>query len=273
MKTSGKIKPPILEVENLRIERGGTLILDGISWRIDPGQHWVILGPNGSGKTSLLSALTGYLMPTEGGITVLGQRYGESDWRELRRAIGIVSSAVIQMIQEGEPALDAVVGGKYAMINFWGSPGAADRREALRMLRRVECAHLAERPWSVLSQGERQRVAIARSLMAGPRILILDEPCSGLDPVAREHFLQFLQRLGNSRGAPSLVFVTHHAEEIMPVITHAVVLKKGRVLAAGEKRSVLKARTLSEAFGTPVRLSVSAGRPRLTVRASGKAIA
>ena len=265
---------PVLEVESLRIERGDTVILDEVSWRIDPGQHWVILGPNGSGKTSLLSALTGYLMPTDGTITVLGQRYGESDWRELRRAIGIVSSALLQMIQDGEIALDAVVGGKYAMINYWGKPGAADRREAMRMLRRVECGHLAQRPWLVLSQGERQRVVIARALMAGPRILILDEPCSGLDPVAREHFLHFLQRLGSRRDAPSLVMVTHHAEEIMPVISHAAVLKKGRVLAAGPKQHVLKSKILSEAFGTPVQLSVSAaGRHRLAVHASGRAIA
>jgi len=264
---------PVLEVNALRVERGATVILRDISWRIEQGQHWVILGPNGSGKTSLLSALTGYLMPTAGNITVLGQRYGETDWRELRQAIGIVSTALLQMIRDEEIALDAVVGGKYAMINFWGTSTPADRKEALRMLRRVECESLAQRPWRVLSQGERQRVLIARALMAGPRLLILDEPCSGLDPVAREHFLQFLQRLGSLKKAPSLVLVTHHAEEIMPVITHAVILKKGGVLAAGPKRKVLRSILLSEAFGTAIQLSSQAGRYRLSVHAAGNSVA
>lgn len=264
---------PVLEIEKLRIERGSTVILDEVSWRIDPGEHWVIVGPNGSGKTSLLRALTGYLMPTAGAITVFGKRYGESDWRELRRAIGLVSTALLQMIHDEEIALDAVVGGKYATINFWGSPTSAERVKAEQLLRSVECEHLAQRPWQVLSQGERQRVLIARALMAGPRLLILDEPCSGLDPVAREHFLQFLERLGRRKDAPALVLVTHHAEEIMPVFSHALVLKAGGVLASGKKEHSLKSAILTAAFDATMRLSVRAGRYRLSVQAGGRAMA
>lgn len=256
---------PVLSVSGLGIRRGKTVILRNVSWRIKRGQHWVILGANGSGKTSLLSALTGYLMPTEGEIELLGQRYGESDWRELRKSIGIVSSSVRQMMAEEEPALESVVSGKYAMIDFWGRPKQSDRAEAKRILRQIECFHLAERPWSVLSQGERQRVLIGRALMASPRLLILDEPCAGLDPAAREHFLAFVERLGRKRGAPALILVTHHVEEIMPVFSHVLILKAGEVVAAGTKAGCLTGKVLSDAFGADARLEESKSRYRLHV--------
>ena len=211
----------------LRIERDGTVILRDVNWRVQRGEHWVILGANGSGKTSLLSALTGYLMPTSGEISVLGETYGESDWRELRKQIGLVSSSVRQMMADDEPALETVASGKYAMIGFWGRLSRTDKAKAQQLLRQVECEYLAARPWGVLSQGERQRVLIGRALMARPRILILDEPCAGLDPAAREHFLQFIQRLGAQKNSPTLVLVTHHVEEMMPVFSHVLILKNG----------------------------------------------
>jgi iron complex transport system ATP-binding protein len=255
----------ILSVDGLHIERSGTVILDSISWRVHPGQHWVILGANGSGKTSLLSALTGYLMPTDGSISLLGETYGESDWRELRKKIGIVSSSVRQMMADEEPALESVASGKYAMIDFWGRLSRSDKAQARKLLQQVECEYLADRPWQVLSQGERQRVLIGRALMAKPRVLILDEPCAGLDPAAREHFLQFIQRLGHDKNAPTLILVTHHVEEIMPVFSDVLVLKSGKVLAAGKKSVTLTTKTLSQTFGANVRLQLKAGRYAMTV--------
>jgi iron complex transport system ATP-binding protein len=255
----------ILALRHIRIERGGTVILHDLSWRVACGEHWVVLGANGSGKTSLLRALTGYFMPTAGDIELLGQRYGESDWRELRRRVGIVSSAVRQMMADHEPALATIVSGKHAVIDLWQSPTRAEQRAARRILDQVEGAHLAERPWGVLSQGERQRVLIGRALMAKPKLLILDEPCAGLDPAAREHFLQFTERLGRRPDAPTLVLVTHHVEEIMPVFTHALVLHEGRVLASGRKLDVLKSPVLTRAFGTRVSLTRAAGRYALRV--------
>jgi len=268
------VKPgkAILEISALRIQRGETVILDDVSWRVERGQHWVILGANGSGKTSLLSALTGYLMPTAGEIVLLGRRYGESDWRELRKQVGIVSSSVRQMMADDEPALETVVSGKYAMIDFWGRVTRTDRNRALKILGQIECSHLAERPWRVLSQGERQRVLIGRALMAKPRVLILDEPCAGLDPAAREHFLQFLQRLGKSKNPPTLVLVTHHVEEIMPVFSHVMVLKNGIAIAAGSKSSVLNAKMLSNAFRARLGLSRKNSRYSLKVWPSGQGI-
>ena len=249
----------ILEVTSLRIERSGTVILRDVNWRVRRGEHWVILGANGSGKTSLLSALTGYLMPTGGGICVLGETYGESDWRELRKKIGLVSSSIRQLMADDEPALATVASGKYAMIDFWGRVTRAENLQARKLLRQVECEYLAAREWRVLSQGERQRVLIGRALMARPRVLLLDEPCAGLDPAAREHFLRFLQRLGRRKNSPTLVLVTHHVEEIMPVFSQVLLLKKGRVLAAGEKAGVLTSKNLSRTFAARMRL-VPAGR-------------
>ena len=256
-----------MAVADLTVRRGNVTILRAVSWRVAAGEHWAILGANGSGKTSLLSALTGYLTPTAGEIDLLGQRFGHADWRELRKHVGLVSSSVRQMMADDEPALETVISGKYAMIDFWGRATAADRREGLRLLRQVEGDYLAERPWLVLSQGERQRVLIARALMARPRVLILDEPCAGLDPAAREQFLQFLQRLGRRKNSPTLVLVTHHVEEIMPVFSHVLILKAGRVLAAGTKRATLTKTLLAQAFGAPVKLRQRAGRYTLSVAA------
>jgi iron complex transport system ATP-binding protein len=251
---------PIFEVAGLHIERGGTIILHGVNWRVARGQHWVILGANGSGKTSLLSALTGYLMPTAGEISMLGETYGQSDWRELRKKIGLVSSSIRQLMADDEPALETVASGKYAMIDFWGRVARVEKAQALRLLRQVECEYLAARPWRVLSQGERQRVLIGRALMARPRVLILDEPCAGLDPAAREHFLQFVQRLGKNKNSPTLILVTHHVEEIVPVFTHVLLLKDGCVLAAGDKAETLNSKNLTLAFNAPMKLQMSGNR-------------
>jgi iron complex transport system ATP-binding protein len=256
----------VLGVSGLTIRRGDAVILENINWQVRPGQHWAILGANGSGKTSLLCALTGYLTPTAGEVEVLAQRYGRTDWRQLRRRVGLVSSAIRQRIPPDEPALETIVSGQYAMIDFWGKMTGADRRRARQILRQIECLALAGRPWLFLSQGERQRVLIGRALMAKPAVLILDEPCAGLDPAAREHFLQFLHRLGRSPRPPTLVLVTHHVEEIMPVFTHVLVLKNARVMAQGPKRRTLTSAALAEAFGAPARLRQRNGRYILTLR-------
>ncbi|MCE9625969.1 MAG: ABC transporter ATP-binding protein [Deltaproteobacteria bacterium] len=252
-------KTPILELRDLWIRRE-IPILKGVSWRIDPGQHWVILGPNGSGKTSLLGALTAYMTPTSGEIHVLGKRYGESDWRVLRKAIGLVSSSLRQMLRFDEPALHVVISGKDAIVNYWGEIPEGDRRAGKKLLREVECGELADRPWGYLSQGEQQRVLIGRALMARPRLLILDEPCAGLDMVAREHFLGFLRRLAKRPGAPTLVLVTHHVEEIAPIFSHVLMLREGRVTAAGAKASVLNSKHLSATFGAKIQLKKIRGR-------------
>src|SRR5579871_3338349 len=262
----------VLNIHSLRVERDTTVILDDVSWRVRCGEHWAILGANGSGKTSLLSALTAYLTPTAGSIELLGERYGEADWRELRKRVGLVSSSVRQMMAEDEPALETVVSGKYAMIDFWGEPSATDYRAAAQILKSVECSYLAARPWRILSQGERQRVLIARALMAKPPLLILDEPCAGLDPTAREYFLQFLEKLGRKKTSPTLILVTHHVEEILPVFSHLLLLKGGRVLAQGPKKRTLTADLLSSAFAAPVKLQQASNRYGISIATTSRRV-
>ncbi len=260
---------PILKITDLSVVRGGIPILTGLSWSIERGQHWVILGPNGSGKSSLLSALAGYLTPTSGDCRVLGETYGESDWRDLRTHLGIVSATVAGMVPPEETASHAVLTGRNAGFGLWGKPNREELEDALDLLNEVEAVHLADRRWEVLSQGEKQRVLIARALITKPRILILDEPCAGLDPVAREGFLTFLERMLSRQRGPSVVLVTHHVEEIVPGFTHALLLKRGRVEASGSIESTLRTSALESVFDTPLELRRIGGRYRLKVHSGG----
>jgi iron complex transport system ATP-binding protein len=258
---------PLLDLHDLRVARGGTTILAGIDWTVRRGEHWVILGPNGAGKSSLLAALTGYLTPSGGEIEVLGRHFGRSDWRELREHIGLVGAGMQRLIEPNTTAFETVLGGHRAMLNPWGRFPATARRRARRLLAQIGLAAAAERTWLQLSEGERQRTLLARAQMARPRLLILDEPCAGLDPVARESFLAALARFAAAPRGPALVLVTHHVEEIVPGFTHALLLRAGRVLAAGPLRSTLTAARLGETFGAALRLSHRSGR--YTLRLGG----
>lgn len=249
------IIPPVLEVTGLDVSRSGTRVLQDLTWRVDPGEMWAVLGPNGSGKTSLLSCLTGFLTPTAGRVSVLGETYGESDWIGLRRRIGIVSSSLRRMVDEDETALSVIGSGMSGQINYWGKLTRTEQDAARRIARQIRCSAVLDRPWAVLSQGERQRVLIGRALMARPALLILDEPCAGLDPLARQRFLQFIQELAGKPHGPALVFVTHHLEEIPPACTHVLALRGGRCVAAGPCREVVTNSILGRVFGAPVRVT------------------
>ena len=259
----------LLRVENLCVERDSR-ILDGISWRMKKGEHWVVLGANGSGKTSLFNVLSGYLVPTSGKFSVEDAIYGETDWREVRSRIGIVGPSIKQNIGATETAIDIVISGKYSMINYWGDLKPEDVRVARRLLKKVGCYGLDNREWIVLSEGERQRVLIARALMTGSRVLILDEPCAGLDPVSREAFLELMDDFARRPDAPGLVMITHHVEEIIDSFTHVLLLKQGRIVAAGPKSKVLTSRALSETFGGKLNLRRSGKRFTLRLDTFGQ---
>lgn len=261
------VKNTLLHIRDLQVDRDTATLLGGVTWRVGRGEHWAILGPNGCGKTSLLKALTGYLTPSAGEIELLGEHYGETDWRDLRLHVGLVTSALQASVPNDEPALETVVSGKYAQLDLWMEVTPADRRAAMKLLRFVGATALPGRLWGQLSQGERQRILIARALMAKPRLLILDEPCSGLDPVAREQFLHFIEALARKPKSPALVLVTHHVEEITPAFTHALLLKAGRVAASGPIGTTLTSKNLSAIFDAPVRLSRRTGRFGLTLPA------
>lgn len=257
--------PPVLAVHGLVVRRGAAVILDGLTWTIHPGQHWALLGPNGSGKTSLLAALTGYLTPSAGQITLLGQTFGRADWREVRRRVGLVSSALRQRMPDAASALEIVAGGPDAAIGLGRQLDRASSRRAGAALDRLSAGAIRQHPWAVLSQGERQRVLIARALVGEPEVLLLDEPCAGLDPVARERFLAAMTELAADGAAPALVLVTHHLEEIFPGLTHVLCLRAGRVEMQGPLRR-LTSTLLSRVFGAPMRVRRISGRLRVTCK-------
>lgn len=237
----------------------------GIDWTVEQGEHWCMLGPNGCGKTSLINIITGYDSATSGTIEIDGSRYGDDDWREVRKRVGIVASTLTTLLESSEPVLDVIASGRDAKLNLWEVPEAALRRQSRALLRKLGVAYLAKALWGTLSQGEKQKVLICRAMMAKFRVLILDEPCAGLDPVAREHFLQWLQAISSKRGAPSLIMVTHHVEEILPSMTHVLVLKNGQVQAAGTKAEVLTSERLSETYGASVALHSHGERYQLSI--------
>lgn len=256
-------------MEDVTVRRSGKRILNGVSLRVERGENWVILGGNGSGKTSLLNILMGYLTPTSGEVKMRGREdavnSASQSWDDWKKRIGFVSSGIAQQIDEGETAMEIVLAGRHAMVNYWQkTDDPREIRAAEKILEKVNCAALRDQHWATLSQGERQRILIGRALMA-PRmdVLILDEPCAGLDPVAREHFLQFVEELTGRGSFRSLILVTHHVEEIIPAITHALVLKGGEVISQGEKRRALNSLSLSRAFGSELKLRSRLGRYRL----------
>jgi iron complex transport system ATP-binding protein len=228
-----------------------------------PGDRWALLGPNGSGKSTLLKLAVGQLWPSAGRIERLGREY--QDLRDLWRRIGLVADVVAREIPPGEPALDTVVSGVLAQLGlkfFVGmEPSAADRARGLEELARVGCADLADRPFGVLSQGERQKVMVARALVADPLLLVLDEPCDGMDPGARERFLGWLgTHLEGGRG-PAVVMVTHHIEEILPAFARTIVIKAGRVLATGPTDGTLTQTLIESLYDTRLeRLERAGGR-------------
>jgi iron complex transport system ATP-binding protein len=234
-------------------------ILTNIDWRIEPGQHWAVLGPNGSGKTTLLRIACGYLWPTSGRVLRLGQEL--LDLGELRRSIGWISSDLVARVPARETGLKTVVSGRFAQFGLKrfavGGPTEEDFQAAARELESLRCESLAGKPFGVLSQGERQQVLIARARMAKPLLLVLDEPCAGMDPGVRERFLSWLdERISAGRSSaadeayPTVILVTHHIEEIVPGIGQTLILRDGRMMASGPTTSVVDQQTIETAYET-----------------------
>lgn len=251
---------PWISIKNIRFVRSRRLILDDISWDIRPGENWVVLGSNGSGKTTLLQILAGYLWPTSGEVTVLGKRFGEVDLRALRRKIGWVGSFLQAQVPPSQKPLEFIVSGKYATLGIFEKPEPSDFEEAAVLAERLHCDKILDLPYAVLSQGEKQRLLIARALMSKPGLLILDEPCGGLDLVSREQLLETLEGLGREPDGPSMILVTHYLEEIMPAFGHVFLLRSGRCVAKGEKKDILKPELLTDLFGIPIEAGSENGR-------------
>ena len=243
---------PLIDVCGASYRAGETNILSDVSWRIEAGQHWAVLGPNGSGKTTLLGLACGYLWPNAGG-EVCRQGKRLVDLRELRKSIGWVTSILSERIPGDEPVLDTIVSGKFAQTRLQtvGSerPTEEDYERARELLAEFHFDSLASKRFGVLSQGEQQIVLIARARMTRPLLIVLDEPCAGLDPASRETMLAALQRLAERERSACFVMVTHHVEEIMPVFDSVLVMRDGRVFRRGATGDLITPELIAELYG------------------------
>ncbi|MDR3212149.1 MAG: ATP-binding cassette domain-containing protein [Planctomycetota bacterium] len=258
----------LLRLSRLSLRRNGREILREVDWQADRGSHWAVIGANGSGKTTLLRIVTGVLFPSSGEAQVLGCRFGASDLLALRRRIGWVSSALQARMPPDETAKEIVLSGLQATFGLVYQYDRTDASLADERLSEAGLSDRADTPFGVLSQGEQQRTLFARARMANPEILVLDEACAGLDLRAREEFLTHVGVVAR-RGGASVILVTHHLEEIPPAITHALVLREGRVLASGPIAACLTSESLSQAFRLQVNLTQRQGR--FTVQVEGMA--
>ena len=250
-----------LEMQDVHLWRDEVHVLSGVDWTVGPGERWVVLGPNGCGKTTLVRLASGYLHPTSGRVVVLGRRLGRTDVRALRRHIAVVSASITRMVVPRLTARELVVAAaRGALEPWWDSYSAEEQDKAHRLLADAGFSHVADREFALLSEGERQQVLLARALMAEPELILLDEPCAGLDMGGRERLLQSLGRLPTGPTAPAVVMVTHHTEEVPPGFTHAMVMRSGRVLAAGPLGTTLTSAVLSDCFGVPLEVHQDKGR-------------
>lgn len=251
----------VLELAGVSVRRGAATLLDRVDWSVDESDRWVILGANGAGKTTLAQICTGHMHPTDGVVGVLGEVLGTVDVFELRPRIGYTSAAVAERIPSQERVRDVVVSASYGVLGRWREHyDELDHDRAIELLEEVGAAKLRDRTFGTLSEGERKRVQIARALMTDPELLVLDEPAAGLDLGGREDLVSTLSLLAEDPTAPAMVMVSHHVEEIPPGFTHALMLKEGRIVAAGPMVEVMTDANLSRTFGMPIAARAEDGR-------------
>ena len=245
----------------VEVVEGGQRILGPIDWEAGAGQRWVVLGPNGAGKSTLVRLAGGWRLPTRGTATVLGERFGAADLRQLRRRIGWVSGELDRRLRPAMSVGDVVLTARHgALVRWRHHDDPADLARAHDLLATLGCAELADRRFGTLSDGERQRVLLARALLPEPELLLLDEPFAGLDLAGRELLVAALAELAADPTAPPTVLVTHHAEDIPPGFTHGLLLREGRVTALGRVDEVLADEPLSQTFGLTLHVDSQDGR-------------
>lgn len=251
----------LLALKNITVYRGETPALRNFSWAVGSGQHWAVLGPNGSGKSTLVQVLQGWLWPREGEMEVLGNLFGSDDVAELRRRVAWVGAEAENEFPSNQTVAEIAVSGTVGTLGVqFDMPDSRNRESALEVLRFLGMERLAARPFRALSQGQRRLTVIARALAMRPDLLLLDEPAAGLDPIARERFLQRVARLLRSDSKPLILYITHHLEEILPGFTHVLCLRRGRIVMQGPMAKVLTPAVLRKVFGEPVTLEENDGR-------------
>ncbi|EAE5858338.1 ABC transporter ATP-binding protein [Listeria monocytogenes] len=240
--------------ENVYLKRDNKTILSDINWVVNEKENWAILGLNGSGKTTLLQLLNGYLWPSSGRLQVLGHIFGQTSLPELRKSIGWVSNALDHQLKDYELSEQIVLSGKFASIGIYAKVTADEIALAKKWL--IDCGgiSLIGKPYKILSQGERQIVLIARALMASPKLLILDEPCNGLDLFAKERLLERIKKIAELPESPTMLFVTHHTEEILPCFDNIILLRDGEITHHGKTENLLTEEFLQDFYQKPVEL-------------------
>ncbi|MBC1597631.1 ABC transporter ATP-binding protein [Listeria seeligeri] len=244
----------MFEFEHVSLKRENKTILSDINWVVNDKENWAILGLNGSGKTTLLQLLNGYLWPSSGKLQVLGHVFGQTSLPELRKSIGWVSNALDQQLKEFDLSEQIVLSGKFASIGMYTKVTDAEITDAKRILTDCGGASLIGKAYKVLSQGERQVILIARALMARPKLLILDEPCNGLDLFAKEHLLERIKQIAERTDSPTMLFVTHHTEEILPCFDNIILLRDGEITHRGKTEKLLTEPVLQAFYQKPVEL-------------------
>lgn len=255
----------IISMKNVSYSRQGKNLLEDINWEFKEGERWAILGLNGAGKSTLLRILMAEFWKSSGDLTVLGVEFGKGDIPSLRTKIGVVGSFLVERFPIDLTAEQIVLTGKYKSSILYKEYGQAEIDEAAAMLREIRAGHLIGRTYASLSQGERQLLLIARSLMENPAILILDEATVGLDLLARERLLQHIDHICQLPTAPAIIYVTHHAEEITSNFSHVLLLKEGKVLTQGPKEKILTPELLGDFYGNQVEL-IELGEERIFIK-------
>ncbi|HEV2240298.1 MAG TPA: ATP-binding cassette domain-containing protein [Streptosporangiaceae bacterium] len=251
----------VLRLRGVGVRYDKSMLLRDVDWTVRSDESWVVIGPNGAGKTTLLQIAAALLMPTEGTAEILGERLDQADLQDLRTRIGFASAAVADHVPPTEKVIDLVLTASYGILGRNAEDyDSFDVTRAVELLDALGCAYLIRRRFATLSEGERKRVQIARSLMPDPELLLLDEPAAGLDLGGREDLLRRISLLAADPQAPMIVLVTHHVEEVPEGFTHAMLLRKGTVLAAGPVLEVFTERNLSRCFGVPLQVERRAAR-------------
>lgn len=255
--------PALIDVKNTSHTYDGERVLDGVDWRIESGERWALLGPSGAGKTTLAEIVAGLTPPNRDG-TVKREGREQLNLAEWRRSVGWLSNDLLDRVPSHQSVLDTVVAGKHSQTLKAERSGLSysseDEGGARDLLDRIGLGDKDDRRFGDLSQGESQLAVVARSFMGEPDLLILDEPCAGLDPGAREHFLSELEAFLADRSGTAVVYVTHHVEEILPSFGHLLALKDGSVVYSGTKDAFLSNSDLSEVYGTGFELREREGR-------------